>query len=47
MEISGHRTRAMFDRYTITSERDLREAIIKASDCFESIPAEARAVPKS
>ena len=27
MSISGHKTRAMFDRYDITSERDQREAL--------------------
>jgi len=29
MAISGHRTRAIFDRYNITSDDDLREAVSK------------------
>jgi integrase len=32
MEISGHRTRSIFDRYNITSEDDLREAMQRTSD---------------
>ncbi len=30
MSITGHRTRAVFDRYNITSESDKRAALIRA-----------------
>ena len=40
MEISGHRTRSIFDRYNITSEDDLREAMQRTSDYVSAQPAD-------
>lgn len=45
MEISGHKTRAVFDRYNITSERDIREAMQKTQAYLSSQPTERTVVP--
>jgi hypothetical protein len=47
MEISGHRTRSVFDRYNIASDRDLRDAVVKTSAYVESLPKEAKVTPIS
>jgi hypothetical protein len=39
MAISGHETEAMFRRYNITSEEDLREAARRVTDYLSALPA--------
>jgi hypothetical protein len=37
MAISGHKTRAVFERYNITSERDIDEAARKIEDYMDAL----------
>ena len=40
MSISGHRTRAMFDRYHIVSEANLRQAMERVGECHAALRGE-------
>ena len=40
-QISGHRTPAIFSRYNIISEADLRQAVQRTSDYLASLPAKS------
>jgi hypothetical protein len=42
MAISGHRTRAIFDRYNITSDEDLRQAVKQTNEHLAAEPVERK-----
>src|SRR5262249_1370761 len=44
MAISGHRTRAIFDRYNITSDDDLRQAVRQTQEHLNTQPAASNVV---
>lgn len=43
-QISGHRTAAIFSRYNIISEADLREVMRRMSEYVASLPAKSNVV---
>ena len=44
-EISGHRSASVFERYNITDDEDVREAILKTQEYVAALPTERTVLP--
>ena len=42
MKISGHKTRSVFSRYNIISDKDIREAVLKTHDYVSTLPKQSK-----
>jgi hypothetical protein len=47
MKISGHKTRSVFERYNITSERDIAEAAVKLEAFHATCSQNVHIVPEN
>jgi hypothetical protein len=45
MAISGHKTEAVFERYNIDTDEELREAVGKLASYVDGLPTQPAVVP--